>query len=223
MRISMVLPDQYADRPNELAQIQRRRAIAYRDCRECDVKIGEPGVFDESDQLAPTNILAVANDKCVVRYAYALPATGPAMPERTSSQLLTSGALNAPERLIENSRVCVDTNLPQGRAGGQLRRATLAMFASIIEWPRANGYNQIVTAADKNVERVFRGVGSWKAPLRETIIAQLCAEIMLNPDGGLFIEQLAYGVEPAGLKFRRSRTTYGQTDVRRNSRRQGAA
>ena len=110
-----------------------------------------------------------------------------------------------------------------GQGRGQLRRATLTMFASIIEWPRANGYNQIVTAADKNFERVLRGVGSWKAPLRETIIAQLCAEIMLNPDGGLLIEQLGYGVEPAGLKFRRSRAAYGQTNFRRNARRQGAA
>jgi len=219
MRISMVLPDQYADRPDERAQRQRRREIAYRDRRECDVKIGEPGVFDESDQPDPVNILAVTKDKCVVGYACPLPAAGPAMPERPFSQLLTSGALNASE--IENFRVCVDTNLPWGRAA--LRRATLTPFASIIEWPRANGYNQIVTAADKNFERVLREVGSWKAPLREMIIAQLCAEIMLIPDGGLFIEQLGYGVEPAGLKLRRSRAAYGQTDVSRNSRRQGAA
>jgi len=100
MRISMVLPDQYADRPDELAQRQRRREIAYQDRRECDVKIGEPGVFDESDQPDPANILAVAKDKCVVGYAYPLPATGQAMPERSFLQLLTRGALNGSE--IEN-------------------------------------------------------------------------------------------------------------------------
>jgi len=97
MRISMVLPDQYADRPDERAQRQRRREIAYRDRRECDVKIGEPGVFDESDHSDPVNILAVTKDKCVVGYACPLPAAGPAMPERPFSQLLTSGALNASE------------------------------------------------------------------------------------------------------------------------------
>ena len=81
------------------------------------------------------------------------------MLERTFSQLLRSGSLSASPSVVESSRFCVDTSLAEGRGGGQLHLATLTMFAGIIEWSMANGYNEIVTATDLRFERILNRAG----------------------------------------------------------------
>lgn len=44
-----------------------------------------------------------------------------------------------------------------------MHQATLTMFAGIIEWSMANGYDEIVTATDLRFERILNRAG-W--PLR---------------------------------------------------------
>lgn len=60
--------------------------------------------------------------------------------------------------MVESSRFCVDTSLAAGRGGGQLHLAALTMFASIIEWSMANGYDEIVMATDLRFERFLNRI-----------------------------------------------------------------
>ncbi|WP_064713555.1 acyl-homoserine-lactone synthase TraI [Rhizobium bangladeshense] len=155
MRILAVPPDHYADHADELAQMHRLRANVFRGRLEWDVSVTESGEFDEYDRFNPTYILALTGEGRVVGCARLLPSQGPTMLERTFPQLLRSGSLGASQSVVESSRFCVDTSLAEGRGGGQLHLATLTMFAGIIEWSMANGYNEIVTATDLRFERIL--------------------------------------------------------------------
>ncbi|CDZ42330.1 Autoinducer synthesis protein TraI [Neorhizobium galegae bv. officinalis] len=163
MQILSVSPDRYVDRSNLLKKMHCLRAAVFRERLEWEVTITEAGERDEYDELDPTYMLAVTGDERVVGCARLLPAIGPTMLERTFPQLLATGSLNASARMIESSRFCVDTSLPGGRGEGQLHFATLTMFAGIIEWSMANGYDEIVTATDLRFERILNRAG-W--PMR---------------------------------------------------------
>ncbi|KVK61165.1 hypothetical protein L907_21965 [Agrobacterium sp. C13] len=83
--------------------------------------------------------------------------------------MLADGSLNATSAMIESSRFCVDTTLPAGRGGGQLHLATLTLFAGIIEWSMAHGYDKIVTATDLRFERILNRAGWPMARLGEPV------------------------------------------------------
>lgn len=159
MQILTVSPDRYVDHSDLLTQMHRLRAAVFGERLEWDVSIADAGERDEYDDLDPTYILAVTDGQKVVGCARLLPALGPTMLEQTFPQLLESGSLNASAQMIESSRFCVDTSLPAGRRGGQLHLATLTMFAGIIEWSMANGYDEIVTATDLRFERILNRAG----------------------------------------------------------------
>ncbi|MGV2168827.1 acyl-homoserine-lactone synthase TraI [Agrobacterium tumefaciens] len=163
MQILSVSPDRYADRSNLLKQMHCLRAAVFRERLEWDVTITEAGERDEYDDLDPTYILAATDDERVVGCARLLPALGPTMLEQTFPQLLASGSLTTSASVVESSRFCVDTSLAAARGGGQLHLATLTMFAGIIEWSMANGYDEIVTATDLRFERILNRAG-W--PMR---------------------------------------------------------
>lgn len=159
MRILTVPPAQHVNHADELAQMHRLRANVFRDRLEWEVTVTESGEFDEYDKFDPTYILAIIDDACVVGCARLLPAQGPTMLEGTFSQLLGSGSLGASPTMVESSRFCVDTSVAKARGGGHLHLATLNMFAGIIEWSMANGYNEIVTATDLRFERILNRAG----------------------------------------------------------------
>lgn len=163
MRILTAPPDRYADHSNQLAQMHRLRANVFRGRLEWDVTVTESGEFDEYDRFDPTYILAITDDARVAGCARLLPTQGPTMLERTFPQLLETGSLGASPTMVESSRFCVDTSLAEAREGGQLHLATLTMFAGVIEWSMANGYNEIVTATDLRFERILNRAG-W--PMR---------------------------------------------------------
>ncbi|WP_292219552.1 acyl-homoserine-lactone synthase, partial [Mesorhizobium sp.] len=73
------------------------------------------------------------------------------------------GSLAAHAAMVESSRFCVDTSLQAVRGEGQLHLATLTMFAGIIEWSMANGYDEIVTATDLRLERILKRAGRLPA------------------------------------------------------------
>ncbi|WP_312361803.1 MULTISPECIES: acyl-homoserine-lactone synthase [Rhizobium/Agrobacterium group] len=160
MLILTVSPGQYEHQSHHLEQMHRLRAEVFGGRLEWDVAIEEGGgERDQYDDLNPTYILAIFGGLRVVGCARLLPASGPTMLERTFPQLLAAGSLSATTAMIESSRFCVDTTLPTGRAGGQLHLATLTMFAGIIEWSMANGYDEIVTATDLRFERILKRAG----------------------------------------------------------------
>lgn len=159
MRILTIPPDQYTHHSDKLEQMHRLRAMVFRGRLEWDVTVTESGEFDEFDNLDPTYILAVTEDTRVVGCARLLPSQGPTMLERTFPQLLGTGLIGASSTRVESSRFCVDTTLAGAREGGKLHLATLTMFAGIIEWSMANGYNEIVTATDLRFERILNRAG----------------------------------------------------------------
>ncbi|MCW0001855.1 acyl-homoserine-lactone synthase TraI [Pararhizobium sp. YC-54] len=159
MQVFTISRDRYADHSNHLRQMHRLRAAVFRERLEWDVSIIDEGERDEYDDLGPTYILAVIDGQKVVGCARLLPALGPTMLEQTFPQLLASGSLGASAGMVESSRFCVDTTLAAGRGGGQLHLATLTMFAGIIDWSMANGYDEIVTATDLRFERILNRAG----------------------------------------------------------------
>lgn len=170
MQIFTIPPDRYVDHSNHLRQMHRLRAAVFGERLEWDVSITEAGERDEYDDLDPTYILAVTDGQKVVGCARLLPTLGPTMLEQTFPQLLASGSLTASASVIESSRFCVDTTLAAGRGGGQLHLATLTMFAGIIEWTIANGYNEIVTATDLRFERILNRAGWPMKRLGEPVV-----------------------------------------------------
>nr|WP_010892449.1 acyl-homoserine-lactone synthase [Agrobacterium tumefaciens]P33904.1 RecName: Full=Acyl-homoserine-lactone synthase; AltName: Full=Autoinducer synthesis protein TraI [Agrobacterium tumefaciens]AAA64792.1 conjugation factor synthetase [Plasmid pTiA6]AAB95104.1 traI [Agrobacterium tumefaciens] len=159
MLILTVSPDQYQHQNSYLKQMHRLRAEVFGNRLKWDVAIEDGGERDQYDELSPTYILATFGGQRVVGCARLLAPSGPTMLERTFPQLLATGSLSATTAMIETSRFCVDTTLPTGRAGRQLHLATLTMFAGIIEWSMANGYDEIVTATDLRFERILKRAG----------------------------------------------------------------
>ncbi|EJN06769.1 acyl-homoserine-lactone synthase TraI [Phyllobacterium sp. YR531] len=155
--------DASVDRDNRLIDEQHHlRARVFAGRLGWNVNVLNGRETDEYDALLPTYILAISEAGAVVACARLLPAIGPTMLQRTFPQLLASRCLKAHPRMIESSRFCVDTSLVEGR-GGVLHEATLTMFAGIIEWSIANGYDEVVTATDLRFERILNRAG-W--PMR---------------------------------------------------------
>ncbi len=168
MQVLTISPDRYVEHQTLLKQMYRLRADVFGGRLEWDVTVMDGGERDQYDELNPTYILATSGNK-VVGCARLLPAVGPTMLELTFPQLLKDGSLNANTAMTESSRFCVDTTLPAGRREGQLHLATLTMFAGIIEWSMANGYDKIVTATDLRFERILNRAGWPMARLGEPI------------------------------------------------------
>ncbi|NKL94438.1 acyl-homoserine-lactone synthase [Rhizobium leguminosarum] len=168
MQVLTFSPDRYVEHQTLLKQMYRLRADVFGGRLEWDVTVMDGGERDQYDELNPTYILATSSNK-VVGCARLLPAVGPTMLELTFPQLLRDGSLNANAAMIESSRFCVDTTLPAGRGGGQLHLATLTLFAGIIEWSMANGYDRIVTATDLRFERILNRAGWPMARLGEPV------------------------------------------------------
>jgi acyl homoserine lactone synthase len=158
MQVLAISPDRFVEHQILLKQMYRLRADIFGGRLEWDVTIVDGDERDQYDDLDPTYILAISGGN-VVGCARLLPAVGPTMLELTFPQLLAEGSLNATSAMIESSRFCVDTTLPATRGGNQLHHATLTMFAGIIEWSMANGYDKIVTATDLRFERILNRAG----------------------------------------------------------------
>ncbi|NTE56416.1 autoinducer synthesis protein [Agrobacterium tumefaciens] len=169
MRVLAISPDRYVEHQNLLKEMHQLRAEVFGGRLEWDVTIVDGGERDQYDDLHPTYVLAISGGNKVVGCARLLPAVGPTMLELTFPQLLGDGSLNATSSVIESSRFCVDTTLPAGRGGGQLHLATLTMFAGIIEWSMANGYDKIVTATDLRFERILNRAGWPMARLGDPV------------------------------------------------------
>ncbi|KQZ46702.1 autoinducer synthesis protein [Rhizobium sp. Root149] len=159
MHITVVSPDHYAQQQALLKQMHRLRAKVFGSRMGWDVTVRDGEERDRYDALDPSYVLAVTDTGRVAGCARLLPATGPTMLAEMFPQLFAGGALTAHSAMIESSRFCVDTTLEAGRGGGQLHLATLTMFAGIVEWCMANGYNEIVTGTDLRIERIFKRVG----------------------------------------------------------------
>ncbi|KEA03042.1 acyl-homoserine-lactone synthase TraI [Rhizobium rhizogenes] len=137
----------------------RLRARVFSDRMGWEVDVVEGCEADSFDTLRPTYVLAIAETGQLAGCARLLPALGPTMVANVFPSLLPDGQLNGHAAMIESSRFCVDTALPEGRGTGSVHEATLTMFAGIVEWCMANSFTEIVTVTDLRFERILARVG----------------------------------------------------------------
>lgn len=144
-----------------LDQMHALRARVFSDRLGWDVDVTDGRESDEYDSFNPTYILAVAPDSSnVAGCARLLPGIGPTMLGRTFPALLDDKPMPRHPKLIESSRFCVDTSRIDGVAPLRgLHRATLTLFAGILEWSIVNGYSEVATVTDLRFERILSRAG----------------------------------------------------------------
>lgn len=163
MRAFAISPEHHRSHATLLDQMHRLRARVFYERLNWDVKVRDGREHDEFDLCQPTYILVVDARETVVGAVRLLPATGPTLlsvlfPEFGGQELFRSHT-----SVVESSRFCVDTSITapsetngQGQA---LHCATWTLFAAIIEWSMANGYDELITATDLRIERILRRAG----------------------------------------------------------------
>jgi acyl homoserine lactone synthase len=136
------------------------RARVFRERLDWNVTVKSGRETDEYDALDPTYLLAVTEDlRDVVGCARLLPGTGPTMLGQTFPILLDGEPMPCHPGLIESSRFCVDTELGVRNAARGLHKATMALFAGILEWSLANGYSEVATVTDLRFEKILGRAG----------------------------------------------------------------
>lgn len=142
-----------------LDSMHRLRARVFRDRMNWDVEVRDGREADQFDDCGPTYILAISGRNQVAGCARLLPATGPTLLSVLFPELVGSEFFKPHAAMIESSRFCVDTSVQGDRTGEGLHGATWTMFAAIIEWSLASGYQELVTVTDVRIERILRRAG----------------------------------------------------------------
>lgn len=142
-----------------LDRMHRLRDKVFRARLSWNVRCIDGREYDEFDRLDPTYLVARTSRGELAGCVRMLPATGPTMLGTVFPHLLLGRRLDAHGGMIESSRFCVDTEIEEGRADGHLHRATMTMFAGIVEWCLINGYSELATATDIRLERILRRAG----------------------------------------------------------------
>lgn len=159
MRVTAIANPRTASETRIIDEMHRLRARIFQGRLSWNVRCDDGREYDEFDELSPTYVLALSDTDAVIGCARLLPAVGTTMLSAVFPQLLRRGRLPAHPRMIESSRFCVDTDCKEGRVDGSLHAATLTMFAGIVEWCMASGYNEIATATDVRFERILKRAG----------------------------------------------------------------
>jgi acyl homoserine lactone synthase len=111
---------------------------------------------DLFDALNPTYLLVLSDEEVVVGSVRLLPTVGPTMLADTFALLLGDRTMPRGERVFESSRFCVDTKRASQLAGNGINRATIVMFAAMIESLKAKNADSIITVTDVRMERILR-------------------------------------------------------------------
>ena len=163
MRAIAISPEHFRSQAAILDRMHQLRARVFHDRLNWDVKVRDRRERDEFDLCQPTYILVVDAQEAVVGAVRLLPATGPTLLSVLFPELGGQGLFRPHAAMIESSRFCVDTSLPAayepGGQGQALHSATWTLFAAIIEWSMANGYDELITATDLRIERILRRAG----------------------------------------------------------------
>lgn len=136
-------------------QYQRLRARVFGSRLGWEVHVDDGREHDQYDLLNPTYLLVVYNSGEVIGGARLLPTTGPTMLADTFPCLLDGAKAPQSPTIVESSRFCVDTASSGAVSATGLRGATHTLFAGIIEWSMANGFEQIVTVTDIRFQRIL--------------------------------------------------------------------
>ena len=138
-----------------LERMHELRARVFKHRLDWDVHVEHNQEKDEYDRLDPTYLVLVGNDGQVIGCARLLPSTGPTMLGQTFPFLADASRVPKSGRVAESSRFCIDTERSDIVSASGLRDATHTLFAGIIEWSMANGFDRIVTVTDVRFERIL--------------------------------------------------------------------
>ena len=138
-----------------LERMHELRARVFKHRLDWDVQVEHNQEKDEYDRLDPTYLVLVGNDGQVVGCTRLLPSTGPTMLGQTFPFLADASRVPKSGRVVESSRFCIDTERRDIVSASGLRDATHTLFAGIIEWSMANGFDRIVTVTDVRFERIL--------------------------------------------------------------------
>lgn len=176
---------------NLVTEMFRLRRRIFRDRLNWNVPACGDLEIDIYDAIDPTYLIVLSEQQDLLGCVRLLPTTGPNMLADTFSSLL--GGSNAPrdEAILESSRFCVDTKRAVELGQNGLNRATLVLFAAMLEAARASGARAIVTVTDTVMERILRRAG-WpmerlSAPQR---IGQTAAVAGFLHDSDLALEAM---------------------------------
>lgn len=142
-----------------LDRMHRLRDKVFRSRLSWNVRCLDGREYDEFDRVDPTYLVARTSRGALAGCVRMLPANGPTMLGTVFPHLLHGRHLPAHVGMVESSRFCVDTDIEEGRGDGHFHRATMTMFAGIIEWCLINGYSELATATDIRLERILRRTG----------------------------------------------------------------
>lgn len=195
MQAIAIAPQAYTSQAPLLVSMHKLRARVFRERMNWDVDVSNGRERDQFDHCRPTYVLAISDRNQVAGCARLLPATGPTLLSILFPELVGSSLFKPHAAMIESSRFCVDTSIGTSRAGEGLHGATWTMFAAIIEWSMANGYNELVTVTDIRIERILRRAGWPMARVgNPKPIGNTTAVVGLLP-----IDQVSFeSVRPAG-------------------------
>lgn len=145
-----------SDEQRLLRRMHELRARVFKHRLDWAVHVEHNQEKDEYDQLDPTYLLLVGADDQVIGCARLLPSTGPTMLGQTFPFLVADSGIPQSSQVVESSRFCIDTERCDTVSASGLRDATHTLFAGIIEWSMAKGYDQIVTVTDCRFERILK-------------------------------------------------------------------
>lgn len=115
--------------------------------------------LDVFDTLHPVYLIATSDDNEVLGSVRLLPTMGPTMLGNCFPDLLGQRPLPCRKDIIESSRFCVDTARAVERVENGLNRATIVLFAAMLETLQRCRGEAIVTVTDVRMERILRRAG----------------------------------------------------------------
>lgn len=142
-----------------LTEMFRLRRRVFKDRLEWNVSACGELEVDIYDAVAPTYLIVRSQQDAVLGCVRLLPTTGPNMLADTFPSLLGGRDIPRDETILESSRFCVDTKRATELGQNGLNRATLVLFAAMLEAMRARRARSIVTVTDTVMERILRRAG----------------------------------------------------------------
>ncbi|MCC8937085.1 Acyl-homoserine-lactone synthase [Bradyrhizobium ivorense] len=175
MRAVVLHAPQFSRNLELLSAMYRMRRRVFKDRLDWSVSVSGEFELDVYDALGPTYLVLVSDTGQAIGAVRLLPATGPTMLADTFPALLGGETAPRGDNILESSRFCVDTGRAAEQGSKGLNRATMILFAAMIEAARLAGADSIVTVTDIRMERILRRAG-W--PLRRIAAPQQIGSTM---------------------------------------------
>lgn len=161
--IQLITQPSYGEFADALIEMHKLRYRVFKERLDWDVHIAGDMEIDSFDALNPAYLLQRAETGRLQGCVRLLPSTGPTMLSDTFPALLDGQSAPSCSTIWESSRFSLDVGPDAPKVGCGLAKATLELFAGVIEFGLSRGLSDIVTVTDVRMERILRRA-TW--PLR---------------------------------------------------------